>query len=106
MPKGNRWLKRALLEPAWSVSRERDSYLAALYRRLAPRWGKKRAIIAVARTILQAAWHILKEGVDYRELGGDYFSHLNEEKIKRLFYRRGCQEKTSPDLAASLFFPS
>jgi transposase len=53
MPKGDRWLKRALLEAAWSVSRERDSYLAALYRRLAPRRGKKRAIIAVARTILR-----------------------------------------------------
>jgi transposase len=36
-----------------------------LYRRLSPRRGKKRAIIAVARTILQAAWHILKEEVDY-----------------------------------------
>ena len=88
MPKGNRWLKRALLEPAWSVSRERDSYLAALYRRLAPRRGKKRAIIAVARTILQAAWHILKEEIDYRELGGDYLNHLNEEKTKRLLVKR------------------
>ena len=87
-PRGNRWLKRALIEPAWSVSRERDSYLAALYRRLAPRRGKKRAIIAVARTILQAAWHMLKEEVDYRELGGDYFDHLNEEKIKRLLVKR------------------
>jgi hypothetical protein len=65
------------------------SYLAALYHRLAPRRGRKRAIIAVARTILQSAWHILKEDVDYKELGGDYFDHLNEKKttgwlVKRL----------------------
>lgn len=77
-PKGNKWLKRALTEAAWAASHEKNSYLAALYRRLSPRRGKKRAIIAVARTILQAAWHILKEDVDYKELGGDYFDHLNE----------------------------
>jgi len=88
MPKGNRWLRRALLEPAWSVTREKDSYLAALYRRLAPRRGKKRAIIAVARTILVAAYHILKEGVEYKELGGDYFDRLNEEKIKSYLVKR------------------
>jgi transposase len=72
--KANPWLKRALVEAAWAAARQNNSYLAALYRRLAPRRGKKRAIIAVARTILQAARHILKEGVEYRELGGDYFA--------------------------------
>ncbi|MGH9936933.1 MAG: hypothetical protein ACREAM_11850, partial [Blastocatellia bacterium] len=65
-----------------------DSYLAALYKRLAPRRGKKRAIIAVARTILQAAWHILKEGVEYKELGGDHFDRLNEEKSTKYFIKR------------------
>jgi transposase len=88
-PKGNAWLKRALTEAAWAATLKRKSYLAALYHRLAPRRGKKRAVIALARTILQAAWHILKEDVDYKELGGDYFDHLNEEKttgwlVKRL----------------------
>jgi transposase len=87
-PKGNRWLKRALIEAAWAATREKDSYLAALYRRLAPRRGKKRAIVAVARTILQASWHILKKGVDYKELGGDYFDHLNEDKVKRNLVKR------------------
>lgn len=88
-PKGNAWLKRALTEAAWAATLKRKSYLAALYHRLAPRRGKKRAVIALARTILQSAWHILKEEVDYKELGGDYFDHLNEEKttgwlVKRL----------------------
>lgn len=86
--KGNRWLKRALTEAAWAATREKDSYLAALYRRLAPRRGKKRAIIAVARTILQAAYYILKEGVEYRELGGDYFERLNEEKTTGYLVKR------------------
>jgi transposase len=87
-PKGNKWLKRTLTEAAWAATLERDSYLAALYRRLAPRRGKKRAIIAVARTILQSAWHILKKDVDYKELGGDYFEHLNEEKSTKYFVKR------------------
>lgn len=87
-PDGNKWLKRVLVEAAWAATHEKNTYLAALYRRLAPRRGKKRAIIAVARTILQAAWHILKEDLDYRELGGDYFDHLHEEKTKSYFVKR------------------
>jgi transposase len=88
-PKGNRWLKRTLTEAAWAATLSKGSYLAATYRRLAPRRGKKRAIIAVARSILQATWHILKEDVDYKELGGDHFERLNQEKttiylVKRL----------------------
>lgn len=88
-PQGNKWLKRALTEAAWAATLKKKSYLAALYHRLAPRRGRKRAVIAVARTILQSAWHILKDDVDYKELGGDYFDHLNEEKatgwlVKRL----------------------
>jgi transposase len=86
--KGNRWLKRALTEAAWAATLEKGSYLAALYRRLAPRRGKKRAIIAVARTILQAAWYMLKEEVDYKELGGDYFERLSEEKTTGYLVKR------------------
>lgn len=87
-PQGNKWLKRALTEAAWAASHEKNSYLAALYRRLSPRRGKKRAIIAVARTILQSAWHILKQEVDYKELGGDYFDHLNEKKTTQYLVKR------------------
>jgi transposase len=81
-PKGNQWLRRALIEPAWCASRRRDGYMAALYRRLAVRRGNKRAAVAVARTILQAAWHVLKEGVDYKELGGDHYDRLHGEKTR------------------------
>jgi transposase len=87
-PKGNRWLKRVLTEAAWAAVRQKGSYLAALYRRLAPRRGKKRAIIAVARTILQAAWHVLKEDVDYRELGDNYFERLNQKKTVSFLTKR------------------
>jgi transposase len=87
-PNGNKWLKRTLTEAAWAASHEKDCYLAAFYRRLAPKRGKKRAIIAVARTILQSAWHILKKDVDYKELGGDYLERLNEDKSTKYFVKR------------------
>jgi transposase len=87
-PDGNKWLKRVLVEAAWAATKEKDSYLAALYWRLAARRGKKRAIVAVARTILQAAWHLLKKDVDYKERGGDYFEHLNEDKSTKYFVKR------------------
>jgi len=104
-PKGNRWLKRALIEAAWAATNEKDSYLAALYRRLSPRKGRKRAIIAVARTMLQAAWHILKEDVDYKELGGDYFNHLHEAKTRGYLVKRleklGFEVELRPKKAAA-----
>jgi transposase len=103
-PKGNGWLKRALVEAAWAAVAEKDSYLAALYRRLAPRRGKKRAIIAVARTILQAAWHILKEEVEYKELGGDYFERRNEARSRGYLVKRleklGYEVELKPKAAA------
>jgi transposase len=80
--KGNKWLRRALVEAAYAASRKKNSYLAAQYARLA-RGGKKRAAVAVGHTILVAAYHILKEEVDYKDLGGDYFLKRNEEKTTR-----------------------
>jgi transposase len=80
--KGNKWLRRALVESAYAASRKKDSYLAAQYARLA-RGGKKRAAVAVGHTILVAAYHILKDKVDYKDLGGDYFLKRNEEKTTR-----------------------
>lgn len=80
--KGNRWLRRALVESAYAASRKKDRYLAAQFARLA-RGGNKRAAVAVGHTILVAAYHILKEEVDYKDLGGDYFHKRNQEKTTR-----------------------
>lgn len=87
-PKGNQWLRRALVEPSWGAARRKDGYLGALYRGIAARRGEKRAVIAVARTILQAAWHVLCKGVDYKELGGDHFDRLNSEQTKNKLIKR------------------
>jgi len=52
------------------------------------RGGKKRAAVGVGHTILVAAYHILKEEVDYKDLGGDYFQKRNEEKTTRRLVRQ------------------
>jgi transposase len=87
-PKGNRWLRSTLVECARGAVRKRDSYLAAQYRRLAKRRGDKKAIVAVAHSILVAAWHILRDGVDYRELGGEYFDRVQRKHLIRFYQRR------------------
>jgi transposase len=71
--KGNRWLRTALVQSAWAAPRKKDSYFAARYRRLAARRGKKRAIFAVAHSLLTVIYHILKTGSTYQDLGADYF---------------------------------
>jgi transposase len=86
--KGNRWLRRALAEAAWGASHTKGSYLAAQYRRLAARRGKKRALQAVGHSILTIIYHLLKEDVEYADLGADFFDRLEPERLKRYLVKR------------------
>jgi transposase len=70
--RGSPWLRAALIEAAWATSHTRG-YLGAQYRRLARRRGRKKALVAVAHSILVIAYHVLKDGTTYRDLGQDYF---------------------------------
>ena len=73
--KGDSWLRTALIEAANSAAaRTRDTYLNAQYMRIKRRRGHSKAIVAVAHSILIAAYHILKDDVPYQDLGGDYFT--------------------------------
>lgn len=85
---GNKHLKRALVQAAHAVSRTRDNYLAAQFRRLAARRGKKRAAIAVAHSILVIVYHMLQDGTEYRDLGGDYFDQRNHDHLQRSLVKR------------------
>lgn len=86
--KGSRWLRRALCQAAWAASHTKETYLREQYRRLLRRRGKKRALVAVAHSILAIAWHLLKRNLNYIELGADYFDRLSaEEQTKRLVRR-------------------
>jgi transposase len=101
--KGSPWLKTALVTAAWAAVRVKDSYLQAQFLRLRARRGAKKAILAVAASMLTAMWHMLKDGVGYRELGGDHFSRRNHLKqIQRLVRRLsdlGCDVQITPQAA-------
>ncbi len=86
--KGNRWLRRVLCQAGWAASHTHNTYLAALFRRVAARRGKNRALIAVAHSILIAVYHMLARNQDYQELGGDYFDRLNPAGLRRYLVKR------------------
>jgi transposase len=92
---GNPWLREMLVEAAWGASHTRNTYLAAQYRRLAARRGAKRAALAVAHTILVIAYHIIRDGTVYEDLGSNYFDERDREltikrSVRRL-ERLGCK---------------
>ena len=79
--KGNKYLKACLVECARAAIRKKQSYFYSRYQRIAARRGGKRALIAIAHTMLIAIYHMLKEKVPYYELGADYYSVKNQEKL-------------------------
>lgn len=86
--KGNKYLRGALVLAAHGAARSRDTYLRALYHRLAARRGKGRAAMAVGRTILQMAYFMITRNETYRELGASYLDQLDKARTaKRLIQR-------------------
>jgi transposase len=73
MRKGAPWLKTTLIQCAWAASTAKDSYLRALYHRLKARRGGKKAVCAVAASMLTSVWHMLRDGTFYQDLGPDHF---------------------------------
>ena len=89
--KGNRWLRATLSQAAWAASCKKDSYFRAQYRRLAGRRGRKRALIAVAHSLLTVICHVLKNKTPYSDLGADYFDKLNANRLIR-YHRKRLQD--------------
>ena len=85
---GNRWLRTMLVQVAWAASHKKGSYFQAQYRRLAGRRGKKRAIVAVAHSILTVTYFILAEGRAYKDLGADHFDRISRDRIRRYHIKR------------------
>ena len=85
MRKGAPWLKTTLIQCAWAAARKKGSYLQAQFQRLRARRGAKKAIGAVAASMLTAAYHMLKDGTFYQDLGGNHFDRRsNGAQTKRL----------------------
>ena len=79
--KGNKYLKATLVECACAAIRNKQSYLYSRYQRIAARRGGKRALIAIAHTMLTAIYHMLKEKVPYCDLGADYYTNIQHDKL-------------------------
>jgi len=77
--KGNNPLRSMMTQAAWAASRTKDTFLKARYHRLAARRGKKRAIVAIAHSMLESAWYMLTRRQSYQELGGDYYDQRKKE---------------------------
>jgi hypothetical protein len=71
-----------LVQAAHAVGRSKKNYLSAQFSRIASRRGKKRAAVAVAHSILVIAYHIIKDGTEYIDLGANYFDERKQEIVQ------------------------
>lgn len=93
--KSGTWLKTTLVTAAWSAARKKDSYLQAQFLRIKSRRGAKKAILAVAASMLTAAYYMLRDGAEYRDLGAHHFDRRDKTRtIRRLVQKLnalGCE---------------
>lgn len=85
---GGAWIKTILVQAAWGAARTKDCYLRAQFLRLKSRRGPKKAILAVAASILTAVYYMLRDGTEYRDLGADYFDRRDRSKTILRLVRR------------------
>jgi transposase len=85
---GNVYARAVLVQVAQVVSKISTTQYSALYRRIAGRRGKKRALIAVAHAVVVTLWHLLDKKVAYQEPGPDYLHKQNPERELALLRRR------------------
>jgi transposase len=85
---GSPWLRAALVEAAQAAGRSRQTYLGAQYRRLARRLGATKAAVAVGHAILVIAYHVLRDGTPYRDLGPLYVEERDRDAHVRAAVRR------------------
>ena len=78
--KGNNMLRTTLITCAHSAVKNKQSYFHAQFMRISAHRGKKRAYVAVAHSMLVAIYHILNEGVVFKDLGADYYNQFNKER--------------------------
>jgi transposase len=86
--KGSPWLKSTLVQCAWAATRTKGSYLQAQFYRIRARRGPKKAILAVAASILTAIYHMLKDGTLYQDLGPNHLNARNKERQKNRLVKR------------------
>jgi transposase len=86
--KGAPWLKATLVQCAWASIRTKETYLRSQFYRLRARRGPKKALVAVAASILTAVFHMLRDGTMYQDLGPHHFDQLSKtSQVRRLVHR-------------------
>jgi transposase len=85
---GAPWLKTTLVQTAWAASRKKDSYFHAQFLRLKSRRGPKKAILAVAASMLTDVYYMLRDGVEFHDLGSQYFTQRDKEHVTQRLLRR------------------
>lgn len=86
--RGGHWLKTTLVQCAWAAVRVKGGYLQAQFHRIRARRGAKKAIIAVAASMLTAIWHMLRDGTEWQDLGAAHFDCADTQKTANRLIRR------------------
>jgi transposase len=81
-------LRSALVQAAWGASLKKNCYLSSQFFRLVKRLGRKKALVAVAHSLLVIIFHVLQNDQTYTELGGDYFDRQHVEQQRDYYLRR------------------
>lgn len=88
LKKGSNWLKTVMVNCAWAAARSKDTYARAQFHRLKARRGAKKAVIAVAASMLTAIYFMLRDAQPYRDLGVSYFDRRDQTKLANRLRRR------------------
>jgi transposase len=86
--RGGKWLKTTLVQAAWAAIKVKGGYLQAQFHRLRARRGAKKAIVAVAASMLTAMWHMLRDGTEWHDLGAAHFDRADAQKTAIRLIRR------------------
>jgi transposase len=86
--KGAAWIKTLMVQAAWSAIKVKNGYPRAQFLRLRARRGAKKAIVAVAASLLTAVYYMLRDGAPYRDLGIGYFDKHDRSRVARRFVAR------------------
>ena len=88
LKKGSNWLKTVMVNCAWAAARSKETYARAQFHRLKTRRGAKKAVVAVAASMLTAIYFVLRDRVPYKDLGVTYFDRRDQTKIANRLRRR------------------
>jgi transposase len=86
--KGAPWLKTTLVTAAWAAARKKTGYLRAQFLRIKSRRGAKKAIMAVAASMLTAVYYMLRNGMPYHDRGADHLDDRDKRQVANRLLKR------------------